>query len=130
MVEQVDSAALRPTVMVAEDCRDARRMLKVMLEVEGYRVVEAPHGGEAVRIAARLRPDLIVMDMDLPVLDGCAATRLIHARRELRQIPIVAVSAHAERRWREEALAAGCAAFLAKPLDLRQFGALIGQLVR
>ena len=128
-VANVDSTACRPTVMVVVNCQDARGMLKVLLQVEGYRVVEAPHGGEAVRIAALLRPDLIVMDIDLPVLDGYAATRLIHARPELRQVPIVAVSSHAERRWREEALAAGCAAFLAKPLDLRQFGALIEQLV-
>ena len=129
MVEHLDRTTSSPTVMVVEDCRDARGMLKVLLEVEGYRVVEAPHGGEAVRIAARLLPDLILMDIDLPVLDGYAATRLIHARPELPQLPVVAMSAHTEQRWRQEAMAAGCAAFVTKPLDLRQFGALIEQLV-
>ena len=128
MVENVDNAVSSPTVMVVEDCSDARSMLKIMLEVEGYRVVEALNGGEAVRVAARLQPDLIVMDVDLPVLNGYAATRLIHAYQELRQVPIVAISAHTEQRWHQEALAAGCGAFVAKPLDLRQFGALIGQL--
>ena len=129
MVEHADSATSGPTVMIVDDICDTRDMLRIMLKAKGYQVLEAPNGGEAVRIAARVRPNLILMDLDLPVLDGCAATRLIHARPELRRVPVVAMSAHSEWGWREDAIAAGCTAFVVKPIDLPQLVELVEQLM-
>src|SRR3712207_8036540 len=85
------------TVMVVEDFEDNRFMMRRLLEMSGYRVVEAVNGQEAVEVAARERPDLILMDLSLPLLDGLAATRRIREQPDLRAVPIVAVSAHDTR---------------------------------
>src|SRR4051794_11890476 len=86
--------AARRTVMVVEDFEDNRFMMRRLLEMSGYEVVEAVNGEEAVEMALRERPTLILMDLSLPLLDGLAATRKIRQYPELRSIPIVAVSAH------------------------------------
>src|SRR5215204_4348313 len=89
----------RPTVLVVEDFEDNRFMMRRLLEMSGYRVVEAVNGNQAVERAASDHPDIILMDLSLPQLDGLAATR---------RIPIVAVSAHDSADFHAEALAAGC----------------------
>ena len=84
----------QPTVMVVEDFEDNRFMMRRLLEMSGYQVLEAVNGEEAVELAKRERPSLILMDLSLPLLDGLAATRRIRQEAELRDVPIVAVSAH------------------------------------
>jgi two-component system, cell cycle response regulator DivK len=106
-----------PTVLVVEDNEDIRRMVRVMLEASGYGVVEAKNGREAVELAPEVHPDLILMDLSMPVLDGYEATRQIHGRPDLHGVPIVAVSAHRDARQRQKALAAGCIECLGKPVD-------------
>src|SRR3954452_108074 len=98
----------RRTVMVVEDFEDNRFMMRRLLEMSGYEVVEAVNGEEAVEMALRERPTLILMDLSLPLLDGLAATRRIRGYPELRSVPIVAVSAHDTSDFHAEALAAGC----------------------
>src|SRR2546429_6923251 len=83
-----------PTVMVVEDFEDNRFMMRRLLEMSGYNVIEAINGEEAIEIALRERPKLILMDLSLPRLDGLAATRRMREYKELSNIPIVAVSAH------------------------------------
>jgi len=99
--------------------------MKLMLEFEGYRVLEAENGREAVETALRERPDAILMDMSLPVMDGCQATRRMRARPELASVPIIACTAHNRWEWRGKAILAGCTDFITKPLDSKELAAML-----
>jgi two-component system cell cycle response regulator DivK len=118
-----------PTVMVVEDFEDNRFMMRRLLEMSGYRVLEAINGEEAVELAHRERPQLILMDLSLPQLDGLAATRRIRQHAELRDVPIVAVSAHDTADFHADALAAGCNDYVTKPIDFDQLEALLQRLL-
>ena len=117
------------TVLVVEDFEDNRFMMRRLLEMSGYEVVEAMNGEEAVELALRVRPGLILMDLSLPLLDGLAATRRIRQHEELRQVPIVAVSAHDTSDFHADALAAGCNDYVTKPIDFDQLEALLHKLL-
>lgn len=117
------------TVMVVEDFEDNRFMMRRLLEMSGYRVVEAVNGEQAVEIATRERPHLILMDLSLPVLDGLAATRRIRQNEELRRVPIIAVSAHDTSDFHADALAAGCNDYVTKPIDFEQLEQLLSRLM-
>ena len=118
------------TVMVVEDFEDNRFMMRRLLEMSGYRVVEAVNGEEAIGMARRERPDLILMDLSLPLLDGLAATRRIREHDELKKVPIVAVSAHDTADFHAEALAAGCNEYVTKPIDFDQLESLLNRLIK
>ena len=117
------------TVLVVEDFEDNRFMMRRLLEMSGYRVLEAINGEEAVDLARRERPGLILMDLSLPLLDGLAATRRIRQHEDLRDVPIVAVSAHDTADFHADALAAGCNDYVTKPIDFDQLEALLGRLL-
>ena len=117
-----------PTVLVVEDFEDNRFMMRRLLEMSGYRVVEAVNGKQAVENALAERPDLILMDLSLPQLDGLAATRQIRALDGLGKVPIVAVSAHDSADFHAEALAAGCNEYVTKPIDFDQLVQLLDHL--
>lgn len=104
-------------------------MMRRLLEMSGYQVLEAINGEEAVEIAKREHPHLILMDLSLPLLDGLAATRRIRQEAELRDVPIVAVSAHDTADFHADALAAGCNDYVTKPIDFDQLEALLGKLL-
>ena len=123
-----EKADARPTVLVVEDFEDNRFMMRRLLEMSGYRVVEAVNGNQAVEEAARQRPDIILMDLSLPQLDGLAATRRIRAQDGLKKVPIVAVSAHDSADFHAEALAAGCNEYVTKPIDFDQLVQLLDRL--
>ncbi len=116
-------------VMVVEDFEDNRFMMRRLLEMSGYSVVEAMNGEEAVEIARREQPNLILMDLSLPLLDGLAATRRIRQYAELRDVPIVAVSAHDTADFHADALAAGCNDYVTKPIDFDQLESLLIRLL-
>jgi two-component system cell cycle response regulator DivK len=107
-----------PRILLVEDNEDNRDMLSRRLIRKGYDVLLAADGGEGVAQAAALRPDLILMDMSLPVLDGWEATRQIKASLETSQTPIIALTAHAMSGDREKAVAAGCDDYDTKPVEL------------
>ena len=109
-----------PTVLVVEDYDDTRVMLKHMLERKGCRVVEAVNGHAAVERAASECPDLILMDLDLPILDGIQATNHIRRMDALCDVPIVAVTAYPMSFTRVKAFAQGCNEYMAKPIDPAQ----------
>jgi CheY-like chemotaxis protein len=119
-------AAAPLTVMVVEDSADVRMMMRILLEMEGYRVVEASDGLEAVEMAVRERPVLIMMDLSLPRLDGLAATGRI--REQLREVQVVAISGYATAEHRMAALAAGCSDYLVKPLDFKHLDRILAGL--
>src|ERR671933_1050460 len=105
-------------VLIVEDNEEDWDMLSRRLQRRGYRVVRAADGQEAVEMAAHERPDLILMDVGLPVLDGLEATRRIRARAETQTIPIIALTAHAMSGDRDKAVQAGCDDYHAKPVEL------------
>ena len=117
-----------PVVLVVEDFEDNRFMMRRLLEMSGYRVVEAVNGNQAVERAASDHPDIILMDLSLPQLDGLAATRRIRTQEGLRKVPIVAVSAHDSADFHAEALAAGCNEYVTKPIDFDQLVQLLDRL--
>src|SRR5215213_1169904 len=108
------------TIMVVEDYDDTRALLKFGLEGMGYSVLEASNGQEAVDIAERERPDLILMDLDLPILDGIAATQRIRQQAEMENVPIVAVTAYPMSYTHVKAFAKGCDEYMAKPIDMTE----------
>ena len=117
------------TILLVEDTEDNRFMMRRLLEMAGYRVVEATNGEEAVRLAESEQPDLILMDLSLPVIDGLAATRAIRKLNGLSKTPIIAVSAHDTSDFQSDALAAGCDSYITKPIDFSQLEQLIARLL-
>jgi two-component system cell cycle response regulator DivK len=103
------------TILVVEDDVDNRRILTKVLTTEGYTVIEAVDGIEGLAKARDQRPDLILMDLALPHMDGWEATRQIKADPALRHIPVIALTAFAMRGDEEQALAAGCDSYIPKP---------------
>jgi len=117
------------TLLLVEDTEDNRFMLRRLLEMEGYRVVEARNGEEAVKVAKDEKPALILMDLSLPIIDGLAATKLIRRMPEFKDVPIIAVSAHDIADFQEEALTAGCNRYITKPIDFGELENLISELL-
>jgi CheY-like chemotaxis protein len=107
-----------PKLLLVEDNEDNRDMLSRRLVRKGYEVVCAVDGAEGVSLAASAFPDLILMDMSLPVLDGWEATRQIKAAPATRTVPVIALTAHAMAGDREKAVAAGCDDYDTKPVEL------------
>lgn len=122
--------AVRPTVLVVEDFEDNRFMMRRLLEMSGYRVVEAVNGKQAVEMAETEDPAIILMDLSLPMLDGLAATRRIREQNGQSRVPIVAVSAHDSADFHAEALAAGCNEYVTKPIDFDQLVQLLDRLLK
>jgi two-component system cell cycle response regulator DivK len=117
------------TVLVVEDYEDMSLAMRLALERGGYHIVEASDGAQAVEVAARERPDIILMDLNLPVMDGLAATERIRQNPELRDTIIVAVTAYSDKDYRSRALAAGCNAFVSKPVDFAFLKDLLDSLL-
>jgi two-component system cell cycle response regulator DivK len=108
-----------PSILVAEDNPDSRDALRALLEAYGFAVVEAENGQEAIKQALRHHPDLVLMDIMMPVMDGLQATRTLRASPDFRQVPIVALTAMAGSR--QLAMEAGCDDHLPKPIDIPAF---------
>ena len=108
-------------ILVVEDTEDNRQILRDLLSMAGYDMVEAHDGAEGVAKAAEHKPDLILMDIQMPVMDGYEATRLLKADPVLQSVPVVALTAYAMPHERERALAAGCAGQIEKPIDTKTF---------
>ncbi|MEP6921707.1 MAG: response regulator [bacterium] len=117
------------SVLLVEDTEDNRVMMRRLLELSGYRVSEAINGAEAVKNAERVSPQIILMDLSLPIIDGLAATRRIRALPNLKDVPIIAVSAHDTADFHADALAAGCNAYLTKPIDFVELEEVIERLL-
>jgi len=108
-------------ILVIEDYPDTRDLLSSLLRTKGYKVVEACDGKEGLRQANRVKPDLILMDLALPALDGVEATRQIRQREKLSQTPIFAISSFATAEVASDALAAGCTEVFRKPIEIEPF---------
>lgn len=109
------------TVLLVEDVEDNRELARLLLETAGYEVLEAHNGREAVTLAMAHRPDLVLMDLSLPEVDGWEALRHLRADPDTADIPVVALTAHAMAGDRERVAAAGFDGYMAKPLDVSSF---------
>jgi len=116
------------TILVVDDFDDTRLLLRTWLERRGFRVVEAENGIQAINRAETEAPDLIIMDMQMPELDGLSATRRI--RKSLDSVPILAVSAYGADQFREQALAAGCNEYVSTPFEPATLEGIIRSLVQ
>jgi CheY-like chemotaxis protein len=112
-------------ILLVEDVEDNRALARFLLEADGHEVEEAVTGAEALEKAAAMPPDLVLMDLSLPEMDGWEATRRLLADPATAGVPIVAVTAHAMAGDRERVLAAGFRGYVAKPLDVGTFTAQV-----
>jgi len=122
----VDSKYL---ILVADDSADSAAMLSLYLQQQGYRVVTAINGEDAIKIASQTIPNLILMDISMPALDGLGATRRIREDETLRDIPIIAVTAFGTEGFQRAAYDVGVSGYLTKPIDLDRMCHLIAHLL-
>lgn len=110
--------ATSTTILYIEDDLANRTLVKRVLEAEGYRVVEAGSGEEGLAVARTKRPALILVDINMPEMDGFEVTARLRSMSELGPVPIIAVTAHVMKGDREKTLAAGCSGYIQKPIDV------------
>ena len=113
----IPTASESATILIIEDYSDTRELLATMLRGKGYKVIEAEDGLEGLLKATAMYPDLIIMDLSLPEMDGVEAARRIHRQAKLAHIPIFVVSAYLTQDVKEDVSAAGCVEVFSKPFD-------------
>ena len=126
-MNQRDSKDLK--VLLVDDFEDTRLFLRLALEEHGFIVFEAENGETAVENAIREQPDVILMDLTMPLMDGFAATKLIRQNEEFKNVPIIAITAHQETDFRSDAKASGFDAYVTKPIDVNWLKELIDGLL-
>jgi len=119
----------QPTILIVEDSPLNRKLVETVLKQHGYRLLVAEDGQAGVEVALRERPDLILMDVMMPVMNGYDATRRLKDHRETTRIPIVALTASAMPYERDQALNAGCDGYISKPIDTRAFPGQVKQFL-
>jgi CheY-like chemotaxis protein len=120
---------MKATILVIEDNELNMILVRELLTLEGYRVLEARDAEKGLQIAREKKPTIILMDVQLPGMDGLKATRLIREDPVLKEIPVVALTAYAMEKDHRDALEAGCSGFIAKPIDTRHFVSNISQFI-
>ena len=129
LLEERQESESKYLILVADDSADSAAMISLYLQHQGYRVLTAGNGEDAVKIATQTVPSLILMDISMPTLDGLAATRRIREDDALRNIPIVAVTAFATEGFQRAAYDVGVSGYLTKPIDLDRMCQLIARLL-
>jgi two-component system cell cycle response regulator DivK len=107
-------------ILIVDDNQDSRELVVKVLKNKGYEMIEATDGEEAIEKAVGERPDLILLDISIPKLDGYEVTRRLKSRDEFKETPIVALTAHAMKGDRAKALEAGCEGYISKPINIRE----------
>jgi CheY-like chemotaxis protein len=125
-----DAKDSRGTILVVDDFDDTRLLLRTWLQKKGFRVIEAENGNRAVAAAESGHPDLIIMDVEMPEMDGLVATRKIRELKDFATVPILAVSAYGADQYRDHALAAGCNEYVSTPFEPDELERLIRALIR
>lgn len=118
-------ARAKPTILIAEDDTDSREMMQLLLELKGYQVVSAVDGQQALHLARKNLPDLVLIDLELPKLDGLSVTRTLKLESRSKNVRVIIISGHDPSKYRSEALAAGCDDYLLKPINLDQLEKLL-----
>ena len=118
-------ARAKRTILVAEDSLDGREMMHTLLRLKGYDVVGADNGVQAIEVALANAPDLILLDLELPRLDGINVARHIRRNAKLKHVPIIILSGHDPSSHRDAAIEAGCSDYLMKPIDFDRLDAIL-----
>ena len=118
-----------PSILIAEDNEDLRKMLAWLLQPRGYETLQAATGKEAIQVAIAAQPNLILLDLNLPDMNGADVARAIKTNTRTAHIPIVGWSAYFGEHWREKALRAGMVAYMEKPLSVPVIEATIKQFI-
>lgn len=121
----INSVPARPTILVADDNADNRDMMRVLLGLKGYDVIVAEDGKEAFDLAIDKSPDMILLDLQLPVMDGLSVARDLHRSEQFLKVPIVVVSGHDPCKYRQAALESGCSDFLLKPISFERLDEIL-----
>lgn len=127
--EQSQPVATEFLILVVDDAADNLAVLSLELQQQGYKVVTASNGEDAVQVAEQTLPNLILMDINLPELDGLAATRRIRENEAMREVPVVVVTAFGTEGFQRAAYDAGASGYLTKPIDLDRMTQLIARLL-
>lgn len=117
---------MKKTVLVVDDYSDFRKIISIVLKRHGYDIIEAADGYEAVEKAVEKHPDMILLDLAMPVLDGIEAVKAIRRHEELEETPIIAITAYHDL-YNQKARDAGCNAVLAKPVKIEQLAPIVSQ---
>jgi CheY-like chemotaxis protein len=117
------------TILVAEDNSDSREMMKMLLGSKGYGVIEASDGLQAVEVALTKLPDLVLLDLQLPLLDGVRVTRNLRQHPKLKAVPIVVISGYDQNQYRQSSFDAGCNEYLLKPIDFERLEEILNTFV-
>ena len=117
------------TILVIEDNEKNRKLIKVVLKARGYKIIEAEDAETAMDQLKKDIPDLILMDIGLPEMDGFELTRLIKRDKTTKDVPIIAVTAHAMKGEKEKTLEAGCDDYVSKPIDINEFQKTVARVL-
>ena len=120
---------MKEKILIVEDEPRNRRLLEMTLKAKGYTLLEATDGGEALDIAVRERPDLILMNIQLPKVNGLAVTKKLRELPEFGRIPIIAITGYAMKGDKERAIKAGCDAYLSKPINTHELPGMIAAML-
>ncbi len=120
---------MKKKILIVEDYADTRSFMKCLIESYGYQAIEAPDGEKAVSSVLNEQPDLVLMDLAMPIMDGLTATRVIRKMDGTAQLPIIAVTAHGQSFYRQ-AMEAGCDDLINKPLDFATLEPVLNQYLR
>lgn len=118
-MEEIEKNPARK-ILVVDDNKDSRELVAKVLKAKGYMIIEAADGEDALQKAGDETPDLILMDISIPKIDGYEATRILKSRNDCKDIPVVALTAHAMKGDMEKAISAGCDGYIPKPVDTRE----------
>ena len=117
-------------ILIVDDNQDSRELVMKVLGGKGYKLIEALDGEDALAQVQVERPDLILMDISLPKIDGHEVTRRLKSQAEYKEIPIIALTAHAMKGDKEKALASGCNGYIPKPIDVREIPIIIKDFLK
>ena len=120
---------MKEKILIVEDNSQNMRLIEMVLRGRGYSLLKATDGEKALDMAMRERPDLIIMDIQLPKLSGLEVTRKLRETPDFSQVPIIALTAYAMKGDKEKAIEAGCDAYLSKPIDTRELPGVIAQML-
>jgi len=120
---------MKKKILIVEDNPQNMRLLEMLLGAKGYTLLKAINGEEAIDTATRERPDLIIMDIQLPTMSGLEATKRLRQSPDSSHTPIIAITAYAMKGDREKLLAAGCDAYLSKPINTRELPGIISEML-
>ncbi|NOY69778.1 MAG: response regulator [Deltaproteobacteria bacterium] len=118
---------MEKTILIVEDDTQNRKLVKELLATRGYRIIEAENGKQGVVLAAEKKPDLILMDVQMPVMNGLDAMKIIKADDDTKSIPVILLTAFAMKEDKERFCKSGCDGYITKPMDTRKFIKIIGE---